>query len=129
MGDFNRDGKPDLAVAELAGNGIGAVKILLGDGNGRLTEASSVDGDNLVSVGLADFNGDGKLDVAAASYGSASIRLLQGDGNGGLSAGAILPGGGFPKSVAVVADFNGDGKQDLAMTNFADSTVSVLLQA
>jgi hypothetical protein len=132
VGDFNGDGKLDLAVAN---NGSNTVSILLGDGTGNFTLASSpVTGNSPISVAVADFNGDGKLDLAVANQcgndpncdSAGTVSILLGDGTGNFTL-ASSPGTGYyPNSVAV-GDFNGDGKLDLAVANLDDSTVSILL--
>ena len=79
------------------------------------------------SVAVADFNGDGLQDLAAAnddSSGPVSIRL--GTGAGGFASVPDVPVGSFPFSVAV-GDFNGDGKPDLAVANVMGNNVSILL--
>jgi hypothetical protein len=82
------------------------------------------DGAGPLSVAVADFNGDGKPDLAVANFksGTGSIRL--GNGAGGFTAAPDVPVGGGPDSVAV-GDFNGDGKPDLAVAT--GSNVTVLL--
>src|SRR4029077_20844035 len=67
-GDFNGDGKLDLATADYVGN---SVSVLLGTGNGTFQAAQS----NLIgsfprALTTGDFNGDGKVDLAAANAGS-----------------------------------------------------------
>jgi hypothetical protein len=76
---------------------------------------------------VADFNGDGKLDLAVANSGDNTITLLLGDGRGGFtpSMGSPFAAGTQPASVAV-GDFNGDGKLDLAVAN-SGGGVAVLL--
>ena len=110
-GDFNQDGKPDLAVANWGAN---SVTVLLGDGAGGFTAASSpAVGSNPAAVAVGDFNGDGKPDLAVASYNAGQIVVLLGDGTGSFTP---VPGpyaGCWPMSVAV-GDFNGDGRLDLA---------------
>ena len=68
VGDFNGDGKPDLAVANTSGFYVSTVSLLLGTGMG--TFAPKVDyptGGGPYSVATGDFNGDGKPDLAVAN--------------------------------------------------------------
>ncbi|WP_334909116.1 FG-GAP-like repeat-containing protein [Nostoc sp.] len=83
-------------------------------------------GSNPQSVTVADFNGDGKLDLAAANYSSNNVSVLLGDGTGGFGTATNFTVGSNPQSVTV-ADFNGDGKLDLAAANYYSYNVSVLL--
>ena len=127
VGDFNGDGRLDLAVGNFGGD---SVTVLLGNGAGGFTAAPGSPftvGKNPGSLAVADFNGDGKLDLAA---GGDPVVVLLGDGAGGFTAspGSPLRMGTRLNSVAV-GDFNGDGKPDLAIANFEDSTVTVLLNS
>jgi hypothetical protein len=74
----------------------------------------------------ADFNGDGKLDLALANYFGNTVSILLGNGDGTFTAGATPVTGRDPEWVAA-GDFNGDGKVDLAVSNYEDNTVSILL--
>jgi len=76
------------------------------------------------AVVTADFNGDGKLDLAVANDSSNTISVLLGNGDGSFGAAQNYATGSGPLSVAV-GDFNGDGKLDLVTANAGD--VSVLL--
>jgi hypothetical protein len=79
------------------------------------------------SVALADVNGDGKLDLLVANYGSGTVGVLLGNGDGTFqTAVAYGSGGSYAVSVAV-ADVNGDGKPDLLVANYVDDTIGVLL--
>ena len=85
-------------------------------------------GSQSVSVALADLNGDGKLDLVTANFGSGDVTVLIGNGNGGFAPAKMLAGGGGDFSVAV-GDLNRDGKPDLAVANISSiaNTVSVFL--
>ncbi len=124
VGDFNGDGKQDLAVAnEFSDN----VSILLGDGAGNFSAPANFGaGDNPFSVAVGDFNGDGKQDLAVANQESNNVSILLGDGDGTFSAPTNFGAGSAPYSVAV-GDFNGDGKQDLAVADGGSDAVSILL--
>jgi hypothetical protein len=131
VGDFNGDGKPDLAVAETQHH---TVTIFLGHGNGTFTTAQGSPmtvGNGPQAILAADFNNDGKLDLAIANSGDGTVTLLLGNGDGTFtpSAGSPYPVGPGASGLAV-ADFNGDGKLDLAVVNASDGTgtVSILLQ-
>jgi hypothetical protein len=122
VGDFNGDGKLDLAVANVLSN---TVSILLGDGKGNFTLASSpVVGGEPQSVAVGDFNGDGKLDLAVANWSGNTVSILLGDGTGNFTL-ASSPAIDGPVFVAV-GDFNGDGKLDLAVAD-GQNTISILL--
>jgi len=124
VGDFNGDGKPDLAVANNSSN---TVSILLGNGDGTFTPAASpATGGKPYSVAVGDFNGDGKPDLAVANYGSNTVSILLGNGDGTFTPAASPATGSHPDSVAV-GDFNGDGKLDLAVANLFSGTVTILL--
>ena len=139
-GDFNNDGKLDLAVDNQCGTGscaVGTVTILLGDGTGNFTptQASPSTGSGPVTMAVADFNGDGNLDLAVPSDCGASgtcgtngaVTILLGDGTGNFTVGASMPATGLRPYGVVVGDFDGDGNLDLATANNDSNTVSVLL--
>ena len=126
IGDFNRDGKQDLAIANFSTN-PGTVSIRLGDGLGGFSSAPDVDVDlSPNSIAIGDFNGDGRQDLAVASYstpGTVSIRL--GDGLGGFIGSTNVSVGSLPASVAT-GDFNGDGKQDFAAANYGSGSATAV---
>jgi hypothetical protein len=128
VGDFNGDGKPDLAVTNQFMN---AVTVLLGDGAGGFTPASGspfATGTSPASVAVGDFNGDGKPDLAIANSADGTVTVLSGNGSGGFTpaTGSPFTTGTSPASLAV-GDFNGDGRPDLAVANAASNDLTVLL--
>ena len=132
-GDFNGDGKPDLAVANLHGGGN--VHLLFGTGDGALVKGPElVTGGPPTSLAAADFNGDHITDLVVTRYGGTGLAVLL-SGESGFHV-AIVQATGDPRGVAI-GDFNGDGKADLLVTNYApgrnenvdyrDGTVTLLL--
>jgi Ca2+-binding RTX toxin-like protein len=77
---------------------------------------------NPYAVVTADFNGDGRLDLAVANAGSNSVSVLLGNGDGTFQPAQNYAAGAGPLSVAV-GDFNGDGKLDLVTANAGDVSV------
>jgi phospholipase C len=80
------------------------------------------------SVCSADFNGDGKLDLAVVNQLDNTANVLLGNGDGSFANSSTFPVGNGPTFVRA-ADFNGDGKLDLVVANQTDNTVLVLLGA
>jgi hypothetical protein len=114
VGDFNGDGKPDVAVTNPSTN---SVSILLGNGDGTFQAAVAyLAGESPGTVAVGDFNLDGKLDLVVNSN-SNYITILLGNGDGTFRAPAHYAALEDPGSVAV-GDFNGDGKPDLAVATF-----------
>jgi len=74
----------------------------------------------------ADFDGDGRLDLAVANQWSNDISILIGDGSGGFAAPVQLLVGAYPVGI-LSRDLNADGIPDLAVTNQAGNSLSVLL--
>ncbi|WUQ88757.1 VCBS repeat-containing protein [Kitasatospora purpeofusca] len=118
-GDFNGDGKADIAGKLSDGN----LLLWTGLGNGTLNTASGYSmwpGNGFGQVnGLvaADFNGDGKADIAG-KLADGNLLLWTGLGNGTLNTASgysMWPDNGFKDVDNLVADdFNGDGKADIA---------------
>ncbi len=83
-------------------------------------------GTNPTSIAVADFNRDGKADLAVANYDSGDISILLGSGTGSFSARRNFSVGSQPHDIAV-GDWNGDGTPDLAVANEWSNNVTILL--
>jgi hypothetical protein len=124
VGDFNRDGKPDIATAN---GGSDSVSVLLGNGAGSFGAAVNFSvGTVPYSVAVGDFNLDGKPDLAAANRDSGNVSVLLGNGAGSFGAATNFNVGTSPRSIAV-GDFNLDAKPDLVTANTSSDNFSVLL--
>jgi hypothetical protein len=128
--DFNGDGHLDLVVAEGVFNSSGAIAILLGNGDGTFRNAIEQSLAALpTGLFVADFNGDGKLDVAISNQtlnpGQDTISIFFGNGDGTLMPPVSFPTGPQPQGL-VGGDFNGDGKLDLIVADAGASNVSLL---
>jgi hypothetical protein len=124
--DFNSDGKMDLATAN--NQPSNNVSVLINNGNGTFASpvAFSVTLLTPYSIFSADFNGDGKMDLATANQGNNNVSVLLGSGTGTFGAAVNYTVGSSPYSI-FSADFNGDGRADLVTANESSNNVSVLL--
>jgi len=127
VGDFNGDGIPDLAVS--AGGPNSPLVILLGNANGTYT---TVPGPSIFTysfgpIVVADFNGDGKQDMAALNANSDTVTILLGNGDGTFNVAPSSPAVGSNAKQIAVGDFNGDGIPDLAVTTGSSSSLNILL--
>jgi hypothetical protein len=129
-GDLNADGKLDLVVTSDDGYGVDTVSVLLGHGDGSF--AASINLDTfyglLYSPTLADFNSDGKLDLAAAGWNMYGALVFMGNGDGTLQEPLFFENDtGAGSNSLTAGDFNADGKIDLVTTNYASNSASVFL--
>jgi len=128
-GDFNGDGKIDIAVGNASSNDV---SILLGKGDGTFKAAvNSPAGLSPQQMVAGDFNGDGKLDLAIVNSGDGAavlgvVNLLLGKGDGTFQAPATIAADKYPAQLAV-ADFNEDQKLDLVLGDLTDGGVTLLL--
>ncbi len=128
-GDFNNDGKQDLAVAVVTPS---MVSIVLGNGTGGFLAANTFTITNTQPYAIVstDFNNDGNADVAVANNGSAlqGFTVMLGNGAGGLGAANSYTTTGVNPAGIAAGDFNGDGKKDIAITNTNSSPGTVTVR-
>jgi hypothetical protein len=125
VGDFNGDGKLDIATAN---SNAGSISILLGNGDGTFQTHLDYHVGTFFTEGIAtgDFNHDGKLDLVTANLSDNNVGVLLGNGDGTFQPVVTYPVGSGPYTV-ITADFNRDGNLDIAVVNDSSSSVSVLL--
>jgi hypothetical protein len=133
LGDFNGDGKLDLAVVGISATGVPTdpdlLFVLLGNGDGTFTQAAPIPlSNNDLSVAAGDFNNDGNLDLAITNSANNNVSILLGNGDGTFSLAATQPSTGSGPNGIVVGDINNDGNLDLVTPNSNDpNTYTVLL--
>ncbi len=117
VGDLNGDAKPDVVV----GGDLG-VSVLLGNGDGTLQKSviyssGALQGGQASRVVIADFNRDGKPDVATANYATDTVGVLLGNGDGTMQS-VVTYASGAPDAWSLAeADVNQDGIPDLIVGN------------
>jgi hypothetical protein len=129
IADFNGDGKNDFAVADFGTAGTpsdsGDVSVLLNKGDGTFQSAVKIaTGGNPSAVVAADFNNDGKQDLAVINSGTSTLSVFSGGGNGAFQAPTSIALTNFPTGL-LAADFDHDGNIDLAATGSIDTTILI----
>jgi outer membrane protein assembly factor BamB len=124
-GDFNLDGRPDLAVTLDNASPPDQVLIYLGDGTGHLGDSPTTEdpfatvtvGTFPLDIAVGDVNRDGKPDLVTADLGSVAVSVLIGAGNGTFTREPGSPAVGAGPIRAVLEDFDRDGLLDVATLN------------
>jgi len=129
IADMNQDGKPDILVAS-GNSGIFSILQNTSAGSGALTFAPKLDyntglfhPDNLT---LADFDEDGKPDIAVTDFSHLSIAVYRNKTNGGvisLDLPISYPVGNNPIFIRA-GDLDGDGRLDLAVANYSSNSIT-----
>jgi FG-GAP-like repeat/FG-GAP repeat len=113
VGDFNGDGRPDIATANQQSNNI---SVLLQNSDGTFEAAVNYAvGSGPVSLQIGDVNGDGKQDLVVINLADSTLAVLLGNGDGTFQAQKLTTLPGPPLPYMAVGDFNGDGKADVAI--------------
>ena len=134
VGDLFGDGKLDLVVANRTDS---SVNVLVGGGDGTFGDPQTLfdrngpilaDGSAPDAVALADFNGDGMVDILVANHDTNTVTVLLGNAASdfAFTPGPTLAAGTAPTSLAV-GDFAGEGETGIAVADFQDNAVSILL--
>ena len=126
-GDFNADGKNDIVMTNV--NGQGGFALLLGNGDGTFGQPFLAATNVVVeAIAAGDFNNDGKTDIVAStldtSTGATTLTVYLSNGDGSFQTDSVVNPAEEIGAIAV-ADFNHDGNQDLAVAN--GENVSVFL--
>ena len=129
-GDFNGDGKRDIATVN---SGSNTLSILLGNGDGTFQPSTSFSTGALsscvvgCSVAAGDVNGDGKLDLVVGNGGDSTVSVLLGNGDGTFQAAKKIATPNIAPFGIVLADFNHDGRLDIAFATAGSNSAAVML--
>src|SRR5512139_1498771 len=124
--DFNKDGRPDIAVVN---NESDNMSVLLGNASGGFNATGPFDvAAGPAALAAGDFNKDTTPDLVVAADIDNVVSVLIGNGNGTFAAAQNIEVGISPDGIAV-GDFNNDGNPDFANTNYFDTpgTVTIAL--
>jgi len=132
IGDFNNDGKPDLAIISGAAfESPGTLYVLLNNGDATFQPGIPSIVIPVANLYVADMNGDGNLDIVSLSGGvegcmGCAVSVALGNGNGTFQSPVITALYSQPDG-AVIGDFNHDGILDLAISGNSLGGSAVLL--
>ncbi len=124
--DVNDDGFHDIVTANHTTPGMVSVLLNQGGGSFDLPKSFPSGGSNPSSLVIADFNNNGKLDIAVTNQSSGAVSILRGSGTGVFRRPQSYAAGPSPTAINV-SDFNADGAPDIVVANSSTTTLSVLI--
>ncbi|HSZ87570.1 MAG TPA: VCBS repeat-containing protein [Puia sp.] len=129
IADLNKDGNLDLGIANTE---ISELTVLSGNGKGQFQQAERSpfvvhSKPHTHGIAIADFNGDGNLDMATDSWGINNVLIIFGDGKMDFGNETFYKVGNRPYQRLRSGDFNKDGKPDIVTTNLEGNNATVLL--
>ena len=125
VADLNQDGHEDLMVSNTWGYNV---LLFFGDGQGGFSRVDELDGDEPLGITVANFTGDGHLDIAAATKGKEVLVFLsRGQGRFRTPPVGVTAQNPFNPFSVTNGHFNADGHLDIAVTDRLNDTVFALL--
>jgi flagellin len=129
LADVNGDGRADrVSMNQFSNSGLVFVSLANSDGTFQTLQSYSLGTgtNNLANLTIADFDGDGRNDVALTTGTNAQMRVLTSDGRGGFSKNTLIAAtGGFFTAGIASGDFDGDGSSDIAFVSRDDGRIYV----
>jgi hypothetical protein len=125
--DWNGDGRVDVATVNGTSSNLSVLLRQAAGGFAQEAGSPFAVGSGPGYGAVADFNGDGRPDVATGNFVAGSVSVLLRGAGGGFAAEAPAPFVASASSVAA-ADFNGDGLVDIAAPGLNTATVTTLLR-
>lgn len=134
-GDFDNDGKPDIAAVNLLGGNVSVIRNTSSVGSVDFSSpATFTAGSAPVDIQTADIDGDGKLDLVVTNQYASSISILKNESSGSgsinFTTGLTINLNTTDSTTGVaLADFTGDGKVDIAVSNPGTNKISIFKNA